>query len=223
MKTLEDIKKDGWESGINQVWNADCLEALKFIPDKSIDLVVTDPPYGIGADKGTDGFGSSKNSVKKYQDGWDTQTPTKEVFDEILRIAKNVIIFGGNFFTDKLPASRGWQVWDKIGDIDFDNPYSEAELIYTSFYKPTKKYKVIQQGFVAKEKTRWHPTQKPVELIGLLLQDFSKEPNIILDPFLGSGTTAVAAKQLGRRFIGIEISEKYCKIAEDRLRQEVLF
>lgn len=207
---------------INKVIQGDCLGVMKQMPDKCVDLVLTDPPYGINADKGTRGFGSSKHTVKKYKDNWDSKTPTKDYFDEMFRVGKNVIIFGGNYFTDKLPVSRGWQVWDKVGDIVFDNPYSHVELIYTSFNKTNKKYQVIQQGFVSSEKNRFHPTQKPVVLISKLLEDFSEPDHIILDCFAGGGSTLIAAKKLGRKFIGIEISPEYCKIAEDRLRQEVL-
>jgi site-specific DNA-methyltransferase (adenine-specific) len=181
------------------------------------------PPYGIGADKGVGGFGSSKTD-QHYEDDWDSNTPTKELFDELLRVSKNAIIFGGNFFTDKLPVNGHWIVWDKKGDIQFDNPFGDCELAWTNVAKKSvKKYVVIQQGFVSKEKVRWHPTQKPVELFGQILAAYSGEDFIILDPFLGSGTTAVAAKQLGRKFIGIELSEKYCEIARQRLSQDMLF
>lgn len=205
---------------INKIIYGDCLEVMKGIPDKSVDLVLTDPPYGVKADKGVGGFGVSKHTVRKYQDSWDNSSPSLDYFTEILRVAKESIIFGGNYFTDKLPVSRGWQVWDKVGNNNFKNPYSQVELIYTTFNTVNKKYTVIQQGFIAYEKDRFHPTQKPVELIRALLIDYSKKNDLVLDPFLGSGTTAVACKELGRRFIGIEINPKYCEIAQRRLAQE---
>ena len=203
---------------LNKIICGDCLEVMKLMPDKCVDLVLTDPPYGIGADKGVGG-GIYKG--RKYDGDWDIR-PQKEIFDEIQRISKQAIIFGGNFFTDLLPVNGHWIVWDKVGEIKFDNPYSGAELAWTSYQKNTvKKYVIIQAGFIAKEKQRFHPTQKPVELFSSIMEDYL-EDGIIFDPFLGSGTTAVAAKQLGRNYIGIEISPKYCQIAEDRLRQEVL-
>ena len=209
---------------INKVHCADCLDFIKELPDKSIDLVLTDPPYGINADKGVGGFGSSSHTAKKYEDNWDSKTPSQEVFNELLRIGKNVIIFGGNFFTNLLPVNGHWIVWDKKGDIQFDNPFGDCELAYTNLDKKSvKKYTVIQQGFVSKEKQRFHPTQKPVELFSKILLDYSQENDLILDPFLGSGTTAVACQELHRRFIGIEISEKYCEIARERLKQKPLF
>ena len=208
---------------INQVIRGDCLEIMKLMPDKCVDLVLTDPPYGIGADKGVGGFGSSKTD-NHYDDNWDDCTPPVEMFNEIIRISKNAVIFGGQFFTDKLPVNGHWIVWDKKGDIQFDNPFGDCELAWTDVTKKSvKKYVVIQQGFVSKERVRWHPTQKPVELFGQIIADYSEADSIILDPFLGSGTTAVAAKQLGRKFIGIELSEKYCEIARGRLSQELLF
>lgn len=209
------------ELPINQIIQGDCLEVMKTLPDKCVDLVLTDPPYGIGADKGSKGFGTTKQKI--YTDEWDNLTPSKEYFDEMIRVGRTVIIFGANFFTDKLPVMGHWIVWDKKGDIDFENPFSACELAWTNISKkPIKKYTIIQQGFIAEERTRFHPTQKPVSLFGAIIKDYCIEGGVILDCFLGSGTTAVAAKQLGRNYIGIEISEKYCEIARQRLRQEIL-
>jgi site-specific DNA-methyltransferase (adenine-specific) len=210
------------ELPINQIINADCLEFMKTLPDKCIDLVLTDPPYGINADKGVGGFGSSKTD-NHYDDNWDSKTPTQEVFNEILRIGKKVVIFGGQFFTDKLPPNGHWIVWDKKGNIQFDNPFGDCELAWTNIDKKSvKKYTVIQQGFVSEERDRFHPTQKPVSLFKMIIQDNTEEGGVVLDCFLGSGTTAVACKQLKRNYIGIEISDKYCEIAKQRLRQEIL-
>ena len=196
---------------------------MKQLPDKCIDLVVTDPPYGINADKGVGGFGSSKTD-NHYEDNWDTHTPPRETFDEILRISKNAIIFGGQFFTDKLAPNGHWIVWDKKGNIEFDNPFGDCELAWTNINKKSvKKYTVIQQGFVSKERVRFHPTQKPVELMENIIKDYTEDTMTIFDPFSGSGSTLVAAKQLGRKFLGCELSEKYVAIANERLRQDYLF
>ena len=201
----------------------DCLEGMKQMEDNSVDLIVTDPPYGINADKGVGGFGSSSGTAKSYEDNWDNKTPSKEVFNEILRIGKKIIIFGGNFFTDKLPVGTHWIVWDKVGNIKFKNPFSDCELAWTNSEKvSTKKYIVIQQGFVSEERKRMHPTQKPVKLFRNIIKDYSEQGDLILDPFIGSGTTAVACKQLGRNFIGFEISKEYCDIANKRLSQKNL-
>ena len=208
-----------------KIINDDCLNILKHIPDNSIDLVLTDPPYGINMDKGvgvSSSFGSSPKSVKRYEGNWDNETPTKEVFNEILRVGKKVIIFGGNFFTDKLPIGKSWIVWDKIGNIKFQNPFSDCELAWTNLNKiSTKKYIIIQQGFVAEERNRIHPTQKPEKLFRNIIKDNSNENDIICDPFLGSGTTVVC-KQLNRKCLGIEISKEYYDISKRRLQQGVL-
>lgn len=202
-----------------KIIQGDCLEVMKTFPDRSFDLVLTDPPYGIGADKGVGGFGSSKTD-KHYSDNWDSFAPSKEYFDEILRVGKVVIIFGGQFFTDKLPPNGHWIVWDKKGDIAFDNPFGDCELAWTnSSRKSVKKYTVIQQGFISEEKVRFHPTQKPVSLFEQIVNDYSdfNEGHRVLDPFLGSGTSALAAQSLQREMVGIEISPEYCRIAQERL------
>lgn len=211
------------EKYINTIQNMDCLEFMKSLPDKCIDLVLTDPPYGINADKGVGGFGSSKTD-KHYKGNWDNKTPDIEVFNQIFRIGKKVIIFGGNFFTDKLPVNGHWIVWDKKGGIVFDNPFGDCELAWTNYDKKSvKKYIVIQQGFVSEERDRFHPTQKPVKLMGNILNDYTKENDLILDCFAGAGSTLIACKQLNRRYIGCEISSEYCEIAKSRLAQDSLF
>lgn len=210
---------------LNTIYNMDCLEGMKQLEDNSIDLVLTDPPYGINADKGIGGFGSSPNSARHYDDNWDDKSPDKQYFDEILRVGKRVVIFGGNYFLDKLPLNKKcWIVWDKIGNHKFNNPFSDVELAWTNFKGVvSKKYTIIQQGFIAEEKNRIHPTQKPVKLFRQIIKDNTVESDIVLDAFMGSGTTAVACKQSNRRFIGFEISKEYCDIANKRLTQESLF
>lgn len=212
---------NNWRDGINQVLLGDCLELMRKMEDKSVDLVLTDPPYGIGADKGSNFYGHTGG--KYYEDDWDSQIPIKEVFTEILRIGKKIVIWGGQFMTECLPTNGHWLVWDKKGDIVFDNPFGDCELAWTNINrKSVKKYKCIQQGFIAEERERFHPTQKPVKLFSQILQDYSEENNLIFDPFMGSGTTARACMDLRRDFIGAELSEKYCKVWENRLKQQVL-
>jgi DNA modification methylase len=142
-------------------------------------------------------------------------------FNEILRVSKNAIIFGGNFFADLLPLGKHWIVWDKKGDVKFKNPYSDCELLWTNFKKNTvKKYVFKQQGFITDSKDkRVHPTQKPSELIELLLKDYGGDT--ILDPFMGSGTVGVACKRLKRNFLGIELDPKYFELAKAWIENEV--
>ena len=194
----------------------DCLEIMKTMPSKSVDLILTDPPYGKKADKGTNGFGSAKN--RRYNVGWDSKRPSKEVFDEMFRVGKNVIIFGANYFADILPPSNHWIFWDKKGDIAFQNPFADGELIYTTFKKPIKRIVFKQQGFITDSKDkRCHPTQKPSELVEILINEYSKESDTILDCFMGSGTTGVSCLRTGRNFIGIELDEGYFQIAKERI------
>jgi site-specific DNA-methyltransferase (adenine-specific) len=141
----------------------------------------------------------------------------------MMRVSKNQIIFGGNYFIEYLKNSPCWIVWDK----DNSGNFADCELAWASFKTAVRKFKwrwngMLQEDMKHKE-SRYHPTQKPVELMKWILNKYSKPTDLILDPFLGSGTTAIAAKQIHRRYIGIEISQKYCDIARQRLGQEVLF
>lgn len=206
-----------FEEMINKIILGDCMDYLKNIPDKSIDLVLTDPPYGINADKGVGGNNLGK--VKKYDDNWDSETPKKELFAELLRIGKNIIIFGGNYFTDKLPLGNHWIVWDKIGEVNQEGVnFSSCELLWTNIKKNNvKKYFVRQIGFINDGDDRFHPTQKPYRLITEIIKDYSKENDLILDAFSGSGTVCCSAKDNNRRFIGFEINEKFYKKSIDRL------
>ena len=201
---------------IDTIFNQDCLAGLKALPNKSIDLILTDPPYGKKADKGTNGFGAAKN--RRYAGGWDGMIPPPELFNEMFRVAKNLIIFGGNYFGHLLPPSNCWIFWDKKGDVAFQNPFADGELIYTTFKKPVKRIVFKQQGFITDSKDkRYHPTQKPTELVQQLIEMFSEPGQLICDPFLGSGTTAVAAVKADRHYIGWEIDPDYFQICCDRL------
>ena len=208
---------------IDVIYNEDCLEGMKRLPDKSVDLILTDPPYGIKRDKGFGDFGGFGKPIarRQYNGNWDSERPSKLHFDEILRVGKLVLIFGGNFFADILPQGTHWIVWDKLNTMP---SFGDCELIWTNSRRKSVK-KIIYQynGLIGKEKERYHPTQKPVGLVKKLILKYSNENDIILDPFMGSGTTALACKELGRHYIGFEISKEYCEIAEKRLLQEVLF
>ena len=201
-----------------KLYNDDCLKYLKSLKDNEIDVLITDPPYGKKADKGTNGFGCSKN--RRYSDSWDSKIPSKEVFNEMLRVSKKVIIFGGNYFAHLLPPSKCWIFWDKKGDIAFKNPFADGELIYTNFTKPVKKIVFKQQGFITDSKDRRvHPTQKPSELMQILIENYTNENDIILDCFMGSGSTGVACANTNRKFIGIELDNNYFNIAKQRIEE----
>jgi site-specific DNA-methyltransferase (adenine-specific) len=213
---MEEIKKIG-EFELNKVYCGDCLEFLKKLPDKCVDLCLTDPPYGfLNGVSQIGGFGKIHDKIQ-----WDNK-PSKEVFDEIIRVSKNQIIFGGEHLAYLLPCSRGWYVWDKKRSEGLT--FSDGELIWTSFDKPVKFIRFLWDGYHRDSKVPikdkiLHPTQKPESIIRTLLNKHSKEGDIILDCFAGSGTTLIACKQLNRNFIGVELLPEYCEIIEKRLKQ----
>lgn len=209
----------------NKIINDDCLKILKQLPDKSIDLVLTDPPYGIGIDgqKECICVNPKHNRKEHIKKNWDKEIPKKEVFSNIFRVGKNVIIFGANYFNEYLyQGKKGWLIWDK-GQRGLT--MSDCEIIYTSFDCPTRIYTVNRCELI-KDLT-FHPTQKPVKLFEMILNDFSKENDLVLDCFSGSGTTAIACSELKRRFICIEKDKQYfeasCRRLEEYNRQLKLF
>jgi len=209
------------EDFIDKIICGDCLEVMKGIPDKAIDLVLTDPPYGI---KESNEKNRTRARLAKTTDfghyDWDKQKVKKEYFEEIRRVSKNQVIFGGNYYASILGDSSCWLVWDKDNG---KNDFADCELAWTSFKTAVRKFKwrwkgMLQEDMKNKEK-RVHPTQKPLPLFKWILEKYSQPNDVILDPFLGSGTTAVACLELNRHFIGIELSSEYCEIAKKRIRE----
>ena len=208
---------------LNKIHHADCLEFMKQLPDKCVDLVLTDPPYGIGesgarnlADRPTEKW---KNPISQHYKAFDdSKIPEKEIFDEIFRISKNQIIWGGNYFTEYLPKSSGWLIWDK--KVDPKEYLSMCELAFTSFDRRAMKFDYLWAGFKKQNpEDRFHPTQKPAQLFKWCLQYSKLEKGIVLDCFSGSGTTALACHDLGLDFICIEKDEDYHKASVERLEQ----
>lgn len=202
------------ECGIT-IYHADCAQVLPFLCP--VDLLLTDPPYGIGASSGVGKYG-----VLKWGGGkdtkWDEETPPEWMFYQMINLAKKHIIWGGNYF--RLPPSRGFLVWDK-GEGMAGRSFAECEYAWTSIDMNAKIYKrdpLASGDYRGKE----HPTQKPLAVMSWAINQ-AGEVNTILDPFMGSGTTLVAAKNLGKRAIGIERELKYCDIAVRRLAQQTLF
>lgn len=150
--------------------NMDCMKAMLDMKDNQFDLTIVDPPYGIKRDKGGMGndrktsFGMSKRIApsRVYDSKWDSIRPPKSFFDELIRISKKILVFGGNYFADYLPPSTHWIVWDKLQTMP---SFSDCELIYTNIPRNSvKKYTLQWNGLLGKEKTRIHPTQKPIAL-----------------------------------------------------------
>ena len=212
---------------INQVFNEDCLETMKRMPDKSIDLVLTDPPYGINvantmSKQSGQQFGKAAAPKSDYKaSDWDKEIPKDDIFKEIQRVSRHQIIFGGNYFASSLPNSSCWLFWDKNNG---DNNFADGELAWTNFKTAVRKYNytwngMIQQDMANKEE-RHHPTQKPTELFKMILRDYAikNDYKTIYDPFMGSGTTAIACKSLGLNYIGSELDKDYYEIIQKRLQ-----
>ena len=201
------------------IYHGDCRDILPTL--EKVDLVLTDPPYGIGEAAGKNYSRGNKAPPKRYAFlNWDDKPISQDLINIVIQSARHAIIFGGNYYA--LPPSSCWLVWDKVnGDSDF----ADCELAWTNFKTAVRKYEWKWQGMLQQAGTpkdiRSHPTQKPSGLFGLIIADYSKEGDLILDPFLGSGTTAYCAKKLNRKCIGIEIEEKYCEIAAKRCSQQV--
>jgi site-specific DNA-methyltransferase (adenine-specific) len=190
--------------------------------DIKADLCLCDPPYGIGEDgKSNHSRGCMAETTKFVPKDWDNKPLSKEQFLQIQACSKNQIIFGGNYFVDFLHSTNCWIVWDKDnGATDF----ADCELAWTSFNTAVRKFKWRWQGMLqekggSQKEKRVHPTQKPVELMKWCLEKYSKTGDLILDPFAGSGTTAIACELLGRRWILIEQDEDYCEIAAKRIEK----
>jgi DNA modification methylase len=156
---------------------------------------------------------------------WDGFIPDRSTFELMFATSMEQVIFGGNYFTDFLPPVPSWIIWDKATDDKFSNDFGDCELAWCSNKKPARMIRYLWRGMLhgnMKEKEiREHPTQKPLPVLKRIL-DMFPDAKSILDPFMGSGTTLRAAKDLQRKAIGIEIEEKYCEISARRMSQEVL-
>ena len=194
-------------------YNGDCMDLLKQTPDKYYDIALVDPPYGIG-DKFKGGKTGKMNFNEIVNKDWDKVPPT-EYFKELMRVSKNQIIWGGNYFN--LPPTRCFIVWDKIISDDFS--LAMAELAWTSFDKLAKiiKLQVPKDGKI-------HPTQKPVQLYEWIISKYANENFKILDTHLGSGSIAIAidkANTLDKKnltFVGIELDPDYFQAAVERFK-----
>lgn len=209
----------------------DCMKAMKEFESDYFDLSIVDPPYGIGFDGNTTSCskkGMKRRFTKKQhhkKKNWDKTTPPQEYFDELLRVSKNVIIWGGNYFADKLPPSRGWIYWDKKITNKNEKNFSDGELAYTSFNKSLKKFTYDWIGFGylnnPDKQKKIHPTEKPIALYKWLYSTYSASGQRILDTHLGSGSSAIAAYEsdMNLEFYGYEIDSEYFESALNRFNQ----
>jgi site-specific DNA-methyltransferase (adenine-specific) len=187
--------------------NMDCMELMAQYPDKHFDLAIVDPPYGIGI---------SGNPVRQAHDKkeWDNAIPDAQYFDELRRVSKNQIIWGGNYFLDHLGNSQGFFVWDKRQPHDFS--LAMCELAWSSIQKPAKMLSLS----VLAEGGKQHPTQKPVKLYDWLLTNNAEKGQKILDTHMGSGSIAIACHYAGCHLTASELDADYFKAACGRIERE---
>jgi DNA modification methylase len=219
---------------VEQIGNAtlylgDCRDVLPTLGQ--VDAVVTDPPYGIAADRAAHkasgnvvGHGHRRAAKRTYEaTNWDSEPIDAETLGGLIALAPHAIVFGGNYYA--LPATSCWLVWDK----DANGNFADCELAWTNLAKPVRRIRYLWNGFARAngEPRDDHPTQKPEGVMRWCIGHLPETARTILDPFMGSGTTGVAAMQLGRGFIGIEREPAYfdiaCRRIEDAQRQGSLF
>lgn len=222
-----------------EITNEDCMELLKRTPDKFYDLALVDPPYGIGASKQVESSSKMKgrkNSIIKRSSlkskDWDKETPTKEYFNELFRVSKEQIIWGGNYF--ELPLINSWLIWNKLQLLE---TRSDGEMAWTSFKKPLKIVPLLQDGFKRGQNVGYnqpviynepfsgkqtiHPTQKPVALYKWILDKYAKQGDKILDTHLGSGSIAIACHDYGFELTACELDFDYYNKAVERIKNHV--
>lgn len=199
--------------GAATLYLGDCRDVLPTLG--KVDAVVTDPPYGIGADKGA-GKSAAKWTAHTGDDRWDEAPPSVELIDAIRAVAPTAIIWGGNYF--HLPPSPCWLVWDK--ETAGVTTFADCEMAWTNMAKAVRMVRHLWSGpYMKRHEVREHPTQKPLDVMKWCIGHLPATAETILDPFMGSGTTGVAAVTMGRKFIGIERDPGYFDIACRRIEQ----
>ena len=221
----------------NVIYNEDCLDGMKKLPDKCIDLVMTDPPFNFIATGG--GLFKKRGNLQRIDDSFGTDFKPEIYLNEICRIMK---LFNGYFFCSKnlvenyLRWARekgfGFNIltWHKLNPIPCNHNTFLPDTEYLIYIRESRApfnngltFNLYTKFTITKvEKLDGHPTPKPIKLFRWLVKNATKEGDIVLDPFMGSGTTALACKQLNRRWVGFEISPEYCKIIEKRLSQKIM-
>ena len=200
------------------IYNMDCLEAMSKMEDNAFELAIVDPPYGINISKTGNVGGEKLAKVKDYgKKEWDNNIPNKSYFEELKRISKNQIIFGGNYMIEHLKNTPCFLIWDKNNTGNF----ADAELAWTSFDTATRIFKSTWNGMLQHDmknkEIRIHPTQKPIRLYEWILMNYAKKNDKILDTHLGSGSSAIAAHNLGYDFTGYELDNEYFKATKKRI------
>lgn len=203
-----------WEEMKNTIIHADCMDIMRDIPDGYFELAVVDPPYGISFSKDVNKI---TGGIKYESKDWDTTTPDKKYFDELFRISKNQIIWGGNYFIEYLKNTRCFIVWDKNNG---KSNFADCEIAWTSFDSSIRKIKITWCGNSAKiqeKANKIHPTQKPISLYRWILQNYAKSGDKIIDTHSGSGSLACACHLEKFDFLAIEKDIDYYNNSVKRL------
>jgi len=206
-----------------KITNEDNIELMARYPDKYFDLAIVDPPYGINIHK-MNYTQSIKGGVTKRNDysaitDWDSNVPNQEYFNELFRVSKNQIIWGGNYF--ELPLTKSWIIWDKKTEEKYSNDFADCEMAWNSFNKPAKVVRYLWSGMLQpnmKDKQkRIHPTEKPYQLYKWILDKYAKEGDKILDTHLGSGSIAIACHDYKFDLTACELDKEYFDKAMQRI------
>ncbi len=200
------------------ITNEDNMALMARYPDNYFELAIVDPPYGIGASNMQ--LGPDYGHKRKWKKGkdWDDSIPNIKYFNELFRVSKNQIIWGGNYFTEFLNPSKCWIFWDKgVGE---GMSFADGELAWSNINKPLKKIRIDHTGFRISE-TKQHPTQKPVSLYKWLLDKYAKPEDKILDTHLGSGSIALACHDYGFELTACELDTEYYEKAVERIKNHV--
>ncbi len=205
-----------------ELLNTDCMRYMKCCVDKQFDLAIVDPPYGIGIHK-MNFTQNRKGGLAKRGDyssvgDWDKEIPNQEYWKELMRISKNQIIWGGNYFP--LPQSRGWIFWDKRTDDKYNVDYADGELAWTSFDRPIRCFRWLWNGMLQQnmkdKQLRIHPTEKPKALYEWLLMKYANECDKIIYTHLGSGSISIACWNMKYDLVGMDINRSYVEAAQKR-------
>lgn len=207
-------------------YNIDCMELMRSLKDKSIDLAIVDPVYG-GVTQG--GYMKNAGSTQRLAKArsynmalWQQPKTDSDYFKELFRVSRNQVIWGGNYFADMLPPSQGWIVWDKQRAKGVK--FADCELAWTSFNRATRivrfRWDGFLQGDMKHREKRIHPTQKPVAVYAWILENYASKGDLILDTHVGSASSLIACEKMGFEYIGCELDENYYKDSLERLNRE---
>ena len=200
------------------IYNCDCMELLRQTPDNYYSLAIVDPPYGIDWMEQVKNPNKGKNWKQYENKDWDKSIPSAEYFEELRRVSKNQIVWGGNYMTEYLKPSSCWLIWDKMQEFSG----AVFEMAWTSFTSPAKAFRMSRVEAYTNQ-TKIHPTQKPTRLYDWILHNYAKPNDLILDTHLGSGSIAIACHDYGFELTACELDKSYFNASVKRLKTHIAF